>query len=165
MGVNDRPHEASHQGNCPPAIWVAGTAETIIGSLANEPTSGRQWYQKGPSGKRIAPGNLDFADILPLAAFVHMMPPEQLDLILELTNERLATKAKKELTRQELLRWIGLCIMIGMWSCHPPEQPDGMLLERYRWMLINDFVANINKVLQRTFVPGGHLESNKTVIR
>jgi len=94
-----------------------------------------------------------------------MMPPEQRDLMLELTNERLATKAKKELTRQELLRWIGLCIMIGMWSCHPPEQPDGMLLERYRWMLINDFVANINKVLQRTFVPGGYLESNETVIR
>ena len=41
--------------------------------------------------------------MLPLAAFVYMMPPEQLDLMLELTNEKLAAKAKKELTRQELL--------------------------------------------------------------
>ena len=44
------------------------------------------------------------------------------------------------------------------WSHQPPEQPDGMSLERYCWMLINDFVANINKYRQRTFVPGGHLD-------
>ena len=49
----------------------------------------------------------------PLAAFVHMMPPEQLDLVLELTIERLAAKKKKELTRQELLRWIGVCMLIA----------------------------------------------------
>jgi len=49
----------------------------------------------------------------PLAAFVHMMPPEQLDLMLELTNERLAAKVKKELTRQELLQWIGVCVLIA----------------------------------------------------
>ena len=51
------------------------------------------------------------------------------------------------------------------WSHQPPEQPDGMSLERYCWMLINDFVANINKYRQRIFVPGGHLEANETVIR
>jgi hypothetical protein len=39
-----------------------------------------------------------------------------------------------------------------------------MLLERYRWMSINNFVANINKYRQRTFVPGGHLEASQTVI-
>ena len=98
--------------------WVAGNAETIIGNVANNPTSGRQWHQKGPSGKRIAPGNLDFADMLPLATFIHMMPPEQLDLMLELTNERLATKVKKELTRQELLQWIGVCMLIAIINFH-----------------------------------------------
>jgi hypothetical protein len=51
--------------------------------------------------------------MLPLAAFVHMMPPEQLDLVLELTNERLAAKKKKELTHQELLQWIGVCMLIA----------------------------------------------------
>jgi hypothetical protein len=40
-----------------------------------------------------------------------MMLPEQLVLMLELTNERLAAKGKKELTHQELLRWIGACIL------------------------------------------------------
>ena len=47
--------------------------ETITGNVANEPMSDRQWYQKGPSGERIAPGNPNFADMSPLAAFVHMM--------------------------------------------------------------------------------------------
>jgi hypothetical protein len=32
-------------------------------------------------------------------------------------------------------------------------------------MLINDFVANIDKYRQRTFVPGGNLEADETVIR
>ena len=94
--------------------WVAGNAEMITGNVANEPTSNhQQWYQKGPSGERIAPGNPNFADMSPLAAFVHMMPPEQLDLVLELTIERLATKKKKELTRQELLWWIGVSMLIA----------------------------------------------------
>jgi len=94
--------------------WVAGNAETIIGNVANEPTSSRQWHQKGPAGKRVAPGNPDFADMSPLAVFIHMMPLELLDLMLELTNEWLAAKATKELTRQELLRWwIGVCMLIA----------------------------------------------------
>ena len=51
------------------------------------------------------------------------------------------------------------------WSRQPPEQLDGMSMERYHWMLIDDFVANINKYRQRTFVPGGHLEADETVVR
>jgi hypothetical protein len=117
---------------------------------------------------------------------------------------------KPEMTRQELLRWIGVCVLIaginfcgrrhnlweggsatskylpsynlcatGMlcnrfddiwyairWSCQPPEQPHGMLLEQYRLMLVGDFVANIvNKYRTRTFVPGGHHEVDKSMIR
>jgi len=152
----------------------------------------------------IAPGNPDFADMSPLAASIHMMPPEQLDLMLKLTSKRFAAKAKKELNHQELLQWIGVCMLIasiifrrncrklwegsgaaskyllsydlsvtGMscnrfddiwyavrWSRQPPEQPDGMSS-----MLTNNFVANINKYCQRTFVPSGHLKADKTVIR
>ena len=40
-----------------------------------------------------------------------------------------------------------------------------MSSEWYHWMLINNFVANINKYRQRTFVPGGHLEADETVIQ
>jgi hypothetical protein len=51
------------------------------------------------------------------------------------------------------------------WSRQPPEQPDGMSLERYQWMLVEDFAAIYNDYRQRTFVPGGHLEANTTVFR
>jgi hypothetical protein len=44
--------------------WVSGNAATINGDVADEPSSGRQWYQKGPSGKRIALVNPDFPDML-----------------------------------------------------------------------------------------------------
>jgi hypothetical protein len=70
--------------------WVVGNATPINGDIANKPLSGCQWYQKGPSGKRIAPGNPDFADMLAINAFLHVMPPEQLVLVLEFTNKRLA---------------------------------------------------------------------------
>jgi hypothetical protein len=40
-----------------------------------------------------------------------------------------------------------------------------MSSERYRWMLVDDFVENINAYGQRTFVPGNHLEADETVIR
>ncbi len=70
--------------------WVVGNASTIIGDIADEPLLSRQWYQKGPSGKRIAPGNPDFADMLAIEDFLHMMLPEQLVLMLELTKEMLA---------------------------------------------------------------------------
>ncbi|KAL3815427.1 hypothetical protein ACHAXA_009172 [Cyclostephanos tholiformis] len=40
-----------------------------------------------------------------------------------------------------------------------------MSLEQYRWMLVDDFVDNINKYRARTFVPGGHLEADESMIR
>ncbi len=43
--------------------WAVGNAATINGEVPKEPSSGCQWYQKGPSGERIAPGNPDFADM------------------------------------------------------------------------------------------------------
>ena len=50
------------------------------------------------------------------------------------------------------------------WSCQPPEQPHGMLSEQYRWMLVDDFVDNINEYRARTFLPGGHLEADESMI-
>jgi hypothetical protein len=51
------------------------------------------------------------------------------------------------------------------WSRQPPEQPVGMSSEQYRWMLVDNFVENINAYCQRTYFPGNHLEADKTVIR
>ena len=93
--------------------WVAGIAATITGDVANKHTTIHQWCHKDPFGERIAPGNLEYGIMSPLQAFLHMMPPAQLTLILELTNERLVEKEKQEMTRQELLRWIGVCVLIA----------------------------------------------------
>jgi hypothetical protein len=189
--------------------WVAGNAVTITGNVANKPMSNYQWTHKGPFGKRIAPGNPEYGNMSPLQAFLHMMPPAQLAPMLELTNVRLAAKDKCKMTHQELLRWIGVCVLIasinfrgdrrklwegggatskylpsydlratGMscnrfddiwyairWSRQPPEQPHSMPSEQYRWMLVNNHVANINKYRARMFVPGNHLEADEMVIQ
>ncbi len=44
--------------------WFVSNTTTIDGDIANKPLSGCQCYQKGPSGKRIVPGNPDFANML-----------------------------------------------------------------------------------------------------
>jgi hypothetical protein len=188
--------------------WVASVAATITGDVANEHKPIHQWFHKDSFGKRIAPGNPEHSIMSPLQAFLHMMPPAQLTLMLELTNERLVKKERQEMTRQELLRWIGVCVLIasinfcgrrrnlwegggaaskyllsydlramGMsrnhldniwyavrWSRQPPEQPHGMSSEQYCWMLVDDFVANINEYRTRTFVPGSHLEADESMI-
>ncbi len=92
--------------------WVAGIAATITGNVADEHTSIHQWCHKDPFGERIAPGNPEHSIMSPLQAFLHMMPPAQLTLMLELSNERSVKKEKQEMTRQELLRWIGVCVLI-----------------------------------------------------
>jgi len=76
--------------------WVASVAATITGYVADEHTSSHQWFHKDPFGERIAPGNPEHS-MSPLQAFLHMMPPAQLTLMLELTNKRMAEKEK--------LRW------------------------------------------------------------
>ena len=93
--------------------WVGGVAAEITGDVANEHTTIHQWCHKDPFGERIGPGNLEYSIMLPLQAFLHMMRPAQLTLMLELTNERLVSSEKQEMTRQELLQWIGMCVLIG----------------------------------------------------
>jgi hypothetical protein len=93
--------------------WVASNAGTITGNVSNKPLSNCQWYQKGPFGKRSAPGIPEYMNLLPLEAFLHMMLRAQLALMLELANARLAAKEKQEMTRQKLLRWIGVCMLIA----------------------------------------------------
>jgi hypothetical protein len=83
----------AHKQKC-----VAGIAGTITGNVPDEPLSNHQFYQKGPLGKRIAPGIPEYMDMLPLKAFLHLMPPAQPALMLELTNTRLAAKEKWQMT-------------------------------------------------------------------
>jgi hypothetical protein len=85
------------------ATWLASP-----GPITSGPTKGRL-----ARGSCRAPGNPDYDNILPLQAFIHMMWPAQLLLMLELTNVRLAAKEKQEMTCQELLRWICVCMLIA----------------------------------------------------
>ena len=39
------------------------------------------------------------------------------------------------------------------WSDQPAVRPDGMLSERYRWMLVDGFVDRINDYRQNFYVP------------
>ena len=44
-----------------------------------------------------------------------MMPPDELDLVLELTNKNLKSSRKNELSLQEMLRWFGVIILKKNW--------------------------------------------------
>ena len=93
--------------------WVAGDAKTINGSIAKEPSSNHRWHQRCPLGEKVFPGNREFQDMTPLEAFLMMMPLDELDLILELTNENFELSGKKELSLQELIRWFGVIFLMS----------------------------------------------------
>jgi hypothetical protein len=46
--------------------WVAGVALAITGDVAKEHASTNQWCHKDLFGKRIAPGDPQYANMLPL---------------------------------------------------------------------------------------------------
>lgn len=92
--------------------WVVGDAKTITGEVASDPPSTHRWHQVAPTCERIHPANPEFEDMSVLNAFLLMMPSKQLKLMLELTNERLVAKRKAEMDCQELLRWIGVLVLI-----------------------------------------------------
>ena len=188
--------------------WVAGDAKTINGSIAKEPLSNQRWHQRCPLDEKVFPGNREFQDMTPLEAFLMMMPPDELDLILELTNKNFESSGKKELSLQELLRWFGVIILMsasnfrgdrrtlwegggsvskylppvdlkatGMspnrwediwyairWSRQPSEKPPEMSSERYRWLLVDDFITNFNAHRASTFYPGVELEADKSMV-
>jgi hypothetical protein len=188
--------------------WVAGDAKTINGSIAKEPLSNQRWHQRCPLGEKVFPGNREFQDMTSLEAFLMMMTPDELDLILELTNKNFESSGKKELSLQELLRWFGVIILMsasnfrgdcrtlwegggsvskylppvdlkatGMscncwediwyairWSGQPSEKPPEMSSERYRWLLVDDFITNFNAHHASTFYPGVELEADESMV-
>jgi len=62
--------------------WVAGNAATIFGSVSLGPSIDHRWHQRCPLIEMISPGNTEFEDMTPLEAFLLIMPPDQLELIL-----------------------------------------------------------------------------------
>jgi len=122
-----------------------------------------------------------------------------------LTNNNIKEKDKKEITRGELFRYIGICMLMAISHCRgerrllwgegdecgraiskyipamdlrktqmsrnrwediwyafqssrqPPECPPDLSPEGYRWLLIEDFIANFNKHRKEMFHPGARL--------
>jgi hypothetical protein len=94
--------------------WVTGNLRTITGSIANKPLSNHQWHKRCPLSKKVFPGNSNFENMTPLEAFLMMMPPDELNLNLELTNKNLKLSSKKELSLfQELLHWFGMTLLMS----------------------------------------------------
>jgi hypothetical protein len=93
--------------------WVAGDMKRINGSVAKEPLSNHQRHQRCQLGKKVFPGNSEFQNMTPLEFFLMMMLPDELNLILELTNKNLESSGKKELSLQELLGWFGMIILMS----------------------------------------------------
>ena len=149
------------------------------------PTTGDQFSFS--SDIRKAYSSLDY--------FLLMFPPKQLQETVRLTNIQLEDKSGLNTTPGEILKWIGVLILLtryefgsrrklwsttssskyipapafgktGMsrnrfdtlwanvrWSDQPAVRPDGMLSERYRWMLVDGFVDRINDYRQNFYVP------------
>ena len=94
--------------------WVEGNKDNIIGDAAKGVDTSSRWYQKKCTGEKIYPGNAAFKGMTLLEAFQHMMPPKQINLILELTNNNIKEKDKKEITRGKLFCYIGICMLMAI---------------------------------------------------
>lgn len=93
--------------------WVDGNNDTINGPVAKGKKS-IDWFQKGPFNAKVGPGSKEFEDMTPLEAFLLMHPKDQLQRQIDLTNENLNKAGKKLIDMQELLVWMGVCILVSM---------------------------------------------------
>jgi Transposase IS4 len=57
-----------------------------------------------------------------------------------------------------LFKWI-------VWSVQPPQRPEGMSSEAYRWMLIEDFISNFNEHRAQYFHPGWQICADESMSR
>eukprot|EP00984_Skeletonema_dohrnii_P016567 scaffold7401_cov133-Skeletonema_dohrnii-CCMP3373.AAC.2 len=97
--------------------WVAAENNCVKGDITNgAPVI--SWYQKSPLGEKVYPDNPQFngttRQMTRLESLQLMWPPKpkHLELVLELTNQNLKATGKQELTQQELVKWLGACLLI-----------------------------------------------------
>ena len=96
-------------------LWCEGNVETIIGPVAEGVNANNYpWSQRSFTGDKVSPRNTDYQGMTCLQSFEMMMPPKQIKLILELTNEILNAKGKTELTHGELFRYFGVCMLMAL---------------------------------------------------
>ena len=56
-------------------------------------------------------------------------------------------------------------LRLMVWSVQPPVRPEGMSHEAYRWLLVEDFVANFNEHRKQYFSPSWHLCADESISR
>jgi Transposase IS4 len=61
-------------------------------------------------------------------------------------------------------RWQGLFSCVRF-SAQPPSCPPNMSSEKYRWMLVDDFVTNINNHCSRMFTPSSTICVDESMCR
>ena len=92
--------------------WVNADSNTVFGDVAKAPPK-MAWHQRSPLGDKIGPGNRDYENMSRLDAFLLMFPPAQLEHCRKLTETKLkGTNPEEKLTTQELVRWMGICLLI-----------------------------------------------------
>ena len=95
--------------------WYVDRDQSL--SDINGPVPYRQWYQTDTIGNRITENSNPTKLCSCLDYFFLMFPPKQLSLMVELTNIQLAQKGKKLTTKGEIVRFLGVCILITRFEC------------------------------------------------
>ena len=93
----------------------------MLDAKVNKPKF-RQWYVKYIFGNNIYTGTEAGADLLKINAFLLMFPPNQIELILKLTNHNLSESGKKLLTKITMFQKNGIvvlltCCDVRNWRC------------------------------------------------
>ena len=94
--------------------WVDANAATVGtgNDGVNKKPVERQWYQLNPFNEKVCDKNDQFLDMSRLESFLLMMPPAQLQKMLDLTNANLQKNGRTELTKQELIKFLGVCLLM-----------------------------------------------------
>ena len=105
--------ESPYTVECHGVTWEENTRKTKI--EMNSP-KGRQrkitWRMTTPSGSMIFQGCEEGKTMSRLDYFLLMFPPKQLKKMVKYTDERLKQNGGEELSKSELLKFLGLCILI-----------------------------------------------------
>ena len=72
----------------------------------------RKWYVKEIFGNKIYPGTAAEEDLSKIDKFLLIIPPNQIDLIIKLTNHNLAESGKKLLTKSMLFICFGIIVLL-----------------------------------------------------
>jgi Transposase IS4 len=127
----------------------------------------REWGFRLPTGDTWRYGSNSDTTITRLEVFLQLFPPLALNIMLTTTNDNVkGNNVDLPSTKQELLKFIGTIFLTTKYewnkrvdmsrdrfndrwnymqfSNQPATKPDHVSSEKYRWMLVNDFVEAFN---------------------